>query len=83
MKMIREPSGVIAYTWVEDGENSHWEKVGEVLGGTNNKTNEGQMFEGKVTRTRMFLLCNFYVTCSFLGLRLRLFCGRGRWKTTG
>lgn len=48
MKMIREPQGVVAYTWVADDENSHWEKVGDVLGGTN-KNNEGQtMFEGKV-----------------------------------
>ncbi|KAI4461369.1 phospholipase a-2-activating protein [Holotrichia oblita] len=47
MKMIREPQGVVAYTWVEDGENSHWEKVGDVLGGTD-KANEGKtMFEGK------------------------------------
>lgn len=46
--MIREPTGVVAYTWVEDGENSHWEKVGDVLGGTN-KASEGQtIFEGKV-----------------------------------
>lgn len=47
MKMIREPHGVVAYTWVEDGENSHWKKVGDVLGGTD-KTNEGgTMYEGK------------------------------------
>lgn len=48
MKMIREPQGVVAYTWIEDGDNSHWEKVGDVLGGTD-KANEGKtMFEGKV-----------------------------------
>nr|XP_022905059.1 phospholipase A-2-activating protein [Onthophagus taurus] len=47
MKMIREPQGVVAYTWVEDGDNSHWEKVGDVLGGTD-KSQEGKtMFEGK------------------------------------
>lgn len=48
--MIRENNGVMAYTWVLDGENSHWEKIGDVLGGTN-KNNEGQtMFEGKVKK---------------------------------
>lgn len=48
MRMVREPQGVVAYTWVEDGDNSHWEKVGDVLGGTD-KTNEGKtMYEGKV-----------------------------------
>lgn len=58
MKMIREAQGVVAYTWVEDGENSHWEKVGDVLGGTN-KTNEGQtMFEGKVIKLNIFFLIN-------------------------
>lgn len=48
IKMIRDGNSVMAYSWVEDGENSHWEKVGDVLGGTN-KDNEGKTaFEGKV-----------------------------------
>ncbi|XP_018332885.2 phospholipase A-2-activating protein [Agrilus planipennis] len=47
MKMIREVNGVVAYTWVDEGENSHWEKVGEVLGGVD-KANEGKtLHEGK------------------------------------
>lgn len=51
MKMIRESHGVVAYTWVENGENSHWEKVGDVLGG-NDKDNEGKTtYEGKVQYT--------------------------------
>lgn len=44
--MIREPQGVVAYSWIENGENSHWEKVGEVLGAVN-KTIKDQEFEGK------------------------------------
>lgn len=55
MKMIREPHGVVAYTWVEDGNNSHWEKVGDVLGGTD-KDNAGKtMFEGKVRSCSSFV----------------------------
>lgn len=46
--MIREPQGVVAYTWVEDGENSHWEKVGDVLGGTDKNSEGKTMFEGQV-----------------------------------
>lgn len=53
MKMIRESHGVVAYTWILEGDNSHWEKVGDVLSGTN-KNNEGQtMFEGKVINVRV------------------------------
>lgn len=48
MKMVRESQGVVAYTWVEDGENSHWEKVGDVLGGTDKTSNEKTTYEGKV-----------------------------------
>ncbi|KAL3270153.1 hypothetical protein HHI36_009211 [Cryptolaemus montrouzieri] len=48
MRMIRESSGVTAYTWVVDGTNSHWEKVGDVLGATKEPSNEGKtIFEGK------------------------------------
>lgn len=50
MKMIREPHGVVAYTWVEDGENSHWEKVGDVLGGTDKDAAGKTVYEGKVLR---------------------------------
>lgn len=48
MKMIREPHGVVAYTWVEDGQNSHWEKVGDVLGGTDKDATGKTVHEGKV-----------------------------------
>jgi phospholipase A-2-activating protein len=47
MKMIREGGGVVAYTWVEDGDKSHWEKVGDVLGSTNKTNQDKTMFEGK------------------------------------
>ncbi|KAK9889755.1 hypothetical protein WA026_007136 [Henosepilachna vigintioctopunctata] len=48
MKMIREPGGVVAYTWVVDGENGHWQKVGDVLGEKKETGNEEKtMFEGK------------------------------------
>ncbi|CAH0554986.1 unnamed protein product [Brassicogethes aeneus] len=47
MKMIREGGGVVAYTWVEDGDNSHWEKVGDVLGGTDKDSSGKTVFEGK------------------------------------
>lgn len=46
--MIREPHGVVAYTWVEDGQNSHWEKVGDVLGGTDKDATGKTVYEGKV-----------------------------------
>lgn len=45
--MIREPHGVVAYTWVEDGQNSHWEKVGDVLGGTDKDATGKTVYEGK------------------------------------
>ena len=46
--MIREPRGIIAYTWVDEGVDSRWEKIGDVLGGTD-KNQEGKtIFEGKV-----------------------------------
>lgn len=48
MKMIREAQGVVAYTWVESGENSHWEKVGDVLGGaspSDKTTYEGKQYD--------------------------------------
>lgn len=48
MKMIREAHGVVAYTWVEDGENSHWDKVGDVLGGTDKDNTGKTTYEGKV-----------------------------------
>ncbi|KAG5881794.1 hypothetical protein JTB14_037091 [Gonioctena quinquepunctata] len=47
MKMIRDGKSVIAYTWVEDGENSHWDKVGEVLGGTDKDDSGKTTYEGK------------------------------------
>lgn len=47
IKMIREAQGVVAYSWVDDGPNSHWEKIGDVMGGTE-KSNEGKtMYEGQ------------------------------------
>lgn len=48
MKMVREDNGVMAYTWVEAGDQSHWEKVGEVLGGSDKDTAGKTQFEGKV-----------------------------------
>ncbi|XP_063925549.1 phospholipase A-2-activating protein [Zophobas morio] len=47
MKMIRESGGVVAYTWVEDGDKSHWEKVGDVLGSTDKTSQDKTMYEGK------------------------------------
>ncbi|EFA09359.2 phospholipase A-2-activating protein [Tribolium castaneum] len=47
MKMIREGTGVVAYTWVEDGDKSHWEKVGDVLGSTDKTNQDKTMYEGK------------------------------------
>lgn len=51
MKMIREGKIVIAYTWVEDSENSHWEKVGEVMGGTDKDDSGKTMYEGEASTT--------------------------------
>lgn len=48
MKMIREDKGVVAYTWVEDAENGHWEKVGDVLGSTDKDKTDKTVYEGKV-----------------------------------
>ncbi|XP_023012840.1 phospholipase A2 activator protein [Leptinotarsa decemlineata] len=47
MKMIRDGKNVVAYTWVEDGENSHWDKVGEVLGGSDKNETGKTTYEGK------------------------------------
>ncbi|KAJ8972552.1 hypothetical protein NQ314_000139 [Rhamnusium bicolor] len=47
MKMIRENNVVVAYTWVEDGENSHWDKVGEVLGGKDKDEQGKTIYEGE------------------------------------
>ncbi|KAK4875781.1 hypothetical protein RN001_012203 [Aquatica leii] len=47
MKMIREPQGVVAYTWVDEGESSHWEKVGDVLGSADPNAGSKTTFEGK------------------------------------
>ncbi|CAH1156011.1 unnamed protein product [Phaedon cochleariae] len=47
MKMVREGKTVVAYTWVVDGDNSHWDKIGEVLGGTNKDDSGKTIFEGK------------------------------------
>lgn len=41
IKMVRENGGVMAYSWVDDGDKSHWEKVGEVMG-ANEKAKEGK-----------------------------------------
>lgn len=46
MKMIREPHGVVAYNWVEDGTDSHWEKIGDVLGGTEDSKDK-TTYQGK------------------------------------
>ncbi|XP_050305466.1 phospholipase A-2-activating protein [Anthonomus grandis grandis] len=47
MKMIREDGKVIAYTWIQDGDNSHWEKVGDVMGGTDKDSSGKTTYEGK------------------------------------
>ncbi|KAL1514055.1 hypothetical protein ABEB36_003380 [Hypothenemus hampei] len=46
-KMIREDGKVIAYKWVSDGDNSHWDKIGEVMGGTDKDSSGKTIFEGK------------------------------------
>lgn len=38
---------MLAYTWVSDGDNSHWEKVGDVMGGTDKDSTGKTMYEGK------------------------------------
>lgn len=55
MKMIRENNSVMAYTWVEAGDQSHWEKVGEVLGGTDKDEGSKKQFEGQVTELCCFI----------------------------
>ncbi|KAF5272219.1 hypothetical protein FQA39_LY01301 [Lamprigera yunnana] len=47
MKMIREAQGVVAYTWVDEGESSHWEKIGDVLGSADPNAGSKTTFEGK------------------------------------
>ncbi|KAF5295352.1 hypothetical protein FQR65_LT01542 [Abscondita terminalis] len=47
MKMIREPQGVVAYTWVDEGSSGHWEKVGDVLGSADPNSANKTTFEGK------------------------------------
>lgn len=49
MKMVRENNCIMAYTWVEDGDQSHWEKVGEVLGSTDKDGSVKKQFDGQVT----------------------------------
>lgn len=47
-KMVREGNNVVLYTWVDDGANSHWEKVGDVLGGTDKDDSGKTIYEGNV-----------------------------------
>ncbi|XP_076265264.1 phospholipase A2 activator protein [Rhynchophorus ferrugineus] len=47
MKMIREDGKVVAYTWVMNGDASHWEKVGDVMGGTDKDSSGKRVYEGK------------------------------------
>lgn len=47
MKMIREGGKVVAYTWVSEGDSSHWDKVGDVMGGTDKDASGKTVFEGK------------------------------------
>lgn len=72
MKMIREGKLVIAYTWVDDGDNSHWEKVGEVMGGTDKDDSGKTVYEGNVsiTKTRRLSTGTVY---SVPVLRFRIF----------
>lgn len=49
MKMIRENNTVMAYTWVENDDQSHWEKVGEVLGGSDKDQQGRTQYEGQVS----------------------------------
>ncbi|XP_045474731.1 phospholipase A-2-activating protein [Harmonia axyridis] len=47
IKMIREPAGVVAYTWTVEGGRGFWNKVGDVVG-ANSEENKGKtQFEGK------------------------------------
>lgn len=67
MKMIRENNSVMAYTWVEDGDQSHWEKVGEVMGGTDKDGSGKTQFEGQVTNLWcLFIDFNIYMFFSVL-----------------
>ncbi|XP_056634387.1 phospholipase A-2-activating protein [Diorhabda sublineata] len=47
MKMIRDGNSVFAYTWIEDGENSRWDKVGDVLGGKDKDETGKTMYKGQ------------------------------------
>ncbi|VEN56039.1 unnamed protein product, partial [Callosobruchus maculatus] len=47
IKMVRENNGVVAYTWVEEGGSGHWDKVGDVMGGAENKEGQKTKYEGK------------------------------------
>lgn len=57
LKMVRENGGVMAYSWVEDGDKSHWEKVGDVVGGTDKDASGKTVYEGKVL-TLVTSLCD-------------------------
>lgn len=77
MKMIREPQGVVAYTWVDDGENSHWEKVGDVLGGTDKDSMGKTTHEGKVVPSHICIQQK-YDGCKFF--RAMIMCSLSMWK---
>lgn len=49
MKMVRENDKVMAYTWVEAGDSSHWEPVGEVMGGSDKDETGKVQYEGQVS----------------------------------
>lgn len=64
MKMIRENNTVMAYTWVEDGDQSHWEKVGEVLGGSDKDEQGRTQYEGQVTINTLLSVFRALNICS-------------------
>lgn len=78
MKMIRESHGVVAYTWIEEGDNSHWEKVGDVLGGANPDSDNKTTYEGKVILN--FIIKLIDVTYwELVGVWFCFFCRCWRW----
>lgn len=57
MKMIKENNTVMAYTWVDAGNESHWELVGEVMGGIDKDDNGGKtQYQGQVNEFKLFIL---------------------------
>lgn len=73
MKMVREPGGVVAYTWTVEAGRSYWKKIGDVVG-ANNEDNKGKtQFEGKVSSSvfpksilNIFMYFNYFQFYDFV-----------------